>query len=152
MVIGSDMTVENDDHFPYLKAKGWRQTSKATAVYNCIAYAAGDESALWWPESLDAYWPEGATGEETVAAVAAAFGTLGYYPCDDGTFEDGYEKVAIYALRSEATHAAKQVGREWRSKLGPDEDIAHTLEGLEGPCYGKVAAYLKRPTSKPDIK
>jgi len=143
------MTVENDAHFPRLKAEGWRQTSEATAVYNCIAYAAGDENCPWWPESLDAYWSEGATNEETVSAFIEAFGTLGYCQCADGTFEEGYEKVALYALHTEPTHAAKQVGTEWRSKLGPDEDIAHTLAGLEGPLYGSVVAYMKRVQQAP---
>jgi hypothetical protein len=28
-----------------------------------------------------------------------------------------------------------------------DEDIEHTLEGLEGRCYGNIAAFLKRRIS-----
>ena len=34
--------------------------------------------------------------ESDVAAFVAAFSTLGYEPCTDGTLEDGFEKIAIY--------------------------------------------------------
>jgi len=56
-----------------------------------------------------------------------------------------FEKVAIYALDGEPTHAARQLSDgTWTSKLGKDIDITHTLRALEGSTYGQVAAYLKR--------
>ena len=67
--------------------------------------------------------------------------------CPDGGWEDGFEKIALYGLNEAAVrHAALQVQDGlWRSKLGPGEDIELTLEGLAGPLYGRVIAYLKRP-------
>ena len=54
--------------------------------------------------------------------------------------------MAIYALQGKPTHAARQLGDgRWTSKLGKEVDITHTLVGLEGPVYGQVAAYLRRP-------
>ena len=55
----------------------------------------------------------------------------GYAPIgEDGPLQDGYEKIAIYALDGEPTHAARQLdtGR-WTSKLGKHEDIEHDTPG-----------------------
>jgi hypothetical protein len=47
-------------------------------------------------------------------------------PCDDGTYEQGYEKVAIYERIGAVTHAARQLSAtEWTSKLWQLEDISH---------------------------
>jgi hypothetical protein len=78
-------------------------------------------------------------------------GTIGYIECEDGSLEPGFEKIAIYAVQETGggltpTHAAKQLadGR-WTSKLGPYEDIEHTLlENVNCPTYGAAVAYLKR--------
>ena len=47
---------------------------------------------------------------------------------------------------NEAKHAAKQLynGR-WTSKVGGNVDIEHDLLDLEGPCYGNVVMYFRRP-------
>ena len=80
-----------------------------------------------------------------------AYGTVGYIECADGSFEQGFEKIAIYAARETGggltpTHAARQLpsGR-WTSKLGSCEDIEHTdPQAVNCPAYGNVVAYLKR--------
>jgi hypothetical protein len=58
--------------------------------------------------------------DETVDSFILAFGILGYSPCDDGTLEEGFEKVAIYVDESETpTHMAKQLpSGMWTSKCG----------------------------------
>ncbi len=139
-----------DRDFPQLRREGLRRTSEP-AYYNCIAFVAGDARRRWWPGDYhpdwsDDYWPEGVPQEETVAAFVRALATVGYEPCADGSLEAGVEKTALYALPSGVVrHAAlQQPDGTWISKLGPDEDIQHTLAGLEGPCYGQVVAFLKR--------
>ena len=85
--------------------------------------------------------------ESSVAAYVAAFGVLGYEPCTNGALEDGFEKVAVYALPSGVTHMARQLdtGR-WTSKIGGLEDIEHGSPAeLEGVEYGEVAQYMRRP-------
>ena len=69
--------------------------------------------------------------------------------CDAERPEAGYQKVALFAVADETTHAARQlaIGR-WTSKLGPREDIEHGLRELEGYVYGTVAMLLKREKSK----
>jgi len=65
----------------------------------------------------------------------------------DGSFEEGFEKLAIYGSGLMYTHAARQLpdGR-WTSKLGQHEDITHTTtEAIEGSDYGEVVQCMKRP-------
>ncbi len=137
----------NPDRFPNAEAEGYDETSPATRAYNCIAYAAGDTTKWWWPDSAPhAHWPKDIPQSETVEAFLECYGGLGYETCNDGQFEEGFEKVAIYALNNVVTHAALQLqnGR-WTSKLGKDIDIEHhTLEILAGPHYGQVVRYLRR--------
>lgn len=132
--------------FPRLQNTPYRVTSPPTWRYNCIAWAAGDESRWWWP--MDPfYWPAGVPSEETISAFETAYQTIGYEVCADGTLEAGIEKVAIYADRSGAPkHAARQLddGR-WTSKLGRSVDISHTLEGLESAAYGRAVRFMARP-------
>lgn len=139
-----------DHYFPALKGRG-RQTSDPE-YYNCIAYAADDLQRKWWPDSFPPgsrdYWPLPVNNppDERIEIFLEGFATLGYLPCEDGKFVPGFEKVAFYADGGIVRHAAKQQpDGTWRSKLGPDEDIEHPLDGLEGWFYGYVAAYLKRP-------
>jgi hypothetical protein len=145
------MSRETD--FPNLRPGDWRQCSDPDPRYNCIAFAAGRTDVYWWPEPfpdpLNDYWPPGIRREETVDAIGELYQSLGYQTCADPGLEPGYEKVAIYANGSEATHAARQlqIGR-WVSKLGPQEDIEHgSLDDLAGPCYGQVVRILRRPLS-----
>jgi hypothetical protein len=139
-----------DTDFPRLRGEGFRRTSEP-AYYNCIAFVVGDTRRKWWPGEYHPfispdYWPRTAPNEETLKAFTIALGTVGYSPCTEANPEPGYEKVALYAARDEIKHAALQLeDGTWRSKLASDEDIEHTLPGLEGPAYGKVVAYLKRP-------
>ncbi|MDA2915927.1 hypothetical protein MYX64_03665 [Nitrospinae bacterium AH_259_B05_G02_I21] len=78
-------------------------------------------------------------------ALTVLFEQLGYRVCPEAGLEEGYEKIAIYASRGGATHAARQLENgKWTSKLGENIDIEHTLAGLEGPDYGEVVRILKR--------
>lgn len=99
-----------------------------------------------WPAELGYWWPDGIPNKEEVESFVALFESLNYQHCDNPDVEDGYEKVAIYAKGDDPTHVALQLeSGEWSSKLGPDEDIAHTtLTELEGPSYGAPVAFLRR--------
>jgi hypothetical protein len=89
-------------------------------------------------------------GERTLAAFIQALATVGYAPCPDGSLEPGWEKVALYATDEGPTHAARQLPSGcWTSKLGPDDDIEHALEGLCSPLYGSVVQFLRRMVTGP---
>lgn len=133
---------------PNLHSANYRITSKASPNYNCIAWAAGEESRWWWPDQQNlAYWPIDVPREETLEAFLQVYEIQGFEICENEELEPGYEKIALYALANNVpTHAARQLqNRKWTSKLGPQEDIEHILRDLEGPTYGSVVAILRRP-------
>lgn len=133
--------------FPRLRYEFFQVQSPRTAQYNCIGWAIGDDQNVWWPDGK--YWPAGIRKDESVATFIALFATLGYERCDSADLEPGFEKVVLYMdeQHGRVTHAAHQLpdGR-WSSKLGPQWDISHSLEGVCGPspAYGRVAQILRR--------
>lgn len=134
--------------FPNLRDNGYSITSLAAIEYNCIAWAAGDTEAWWWPDPLNlGYWPSGIPREETIESFIKLYRTLGYAVCKNVGYEDGFEKIAIYVdSNGKPTHIARQLrSGHWTSKLGQLEDIEHTtLESLGGSQYGTVAVIMKR--------
>ncbi len=134
--------------FPRLSADGYEIKSEFDVGYNCIAFAAGDQTRWWWPDQYGfGYWPPAVPRQTTLSGFIEAFSALNYIPCETSGLEPGYEKVAIYASQAgEPTHAARQLPSGiWVSKLGELEDIEHhTLAGIEGQIYGYVAQILKR--------
>lgn len=131
-------------HFPKLRDTGYDETSRATRDYNCLAWAAGETHRRWDPNEPNDYWP--AVRAQTIPAFIAAYATRRYTLCDDGELEEGYEKIAIYAIAKKPVHAARQLSDgKWTSKLGRDIDIKHpTVEGLKSAVYGEVEVYMKR--------
>jgi hypothetical protein len=137
-------------HLPGLRS--FRIASDASDLYNCVAWALGDTSR-WWqasegPDSRVKYfWPDDVPDDDTVQAWTLLFRAHGFEPCEDGAYEEGFLKVAIYGDDDGATHVARLDGPGvWVSKLGRDVDIVHeTYEELEGDYYGKVQAFMKKP-------
>lgn len=125
----------------------YKITSAESRHYNCIAFAAGETKRWWWP--IGAYWPANIPREETISCFVLAFQTLGYLPCDEGTLEADFEKIALYADENNVpTHMARQLHNGlWVSKCGSLEDIEHAeLDALSE--YGVVVKFLKRPVQK----
>jgi len=121
-------------------------TSPETPEYNCFAWAVGVTDEFWEPGRT---WPIDTPTAHEVQVVIDAYRTRGFELCQDGSLEQGVEKLAIYADEDgEPTHAARQLtnGR-WTSKLGTWEDIEHDLADLEGPhpAYGTVTNFMRRP-------
>ena len=63
--------------------------------------------------------------------------------------EYGYEKVAIFELNGNVTHASRQLKNgDWTSKLGWQHgvsfDVSHTIESISNGYYGDVSIYMKR--------
>jgi hypothetical protein len=137
--------------FPDLTESEYTVKSRRTARFNCIAWAADDSSRYWWPDpQYQVFWPSSAPHEETLIAFQMAYASIGYVPCDDGTLEDGFEKIAIFMDADGPTHAAWQKpDGSWSSKMGPLEDIVHQrldrMAGPRGRAYGKPETYMRRP-------
>lgn len=147
----------NPAQFPKLTDADYTVTSPVDRKYNCIAWAADDATAWWWPDQFNiGKWPAEAPRAETLAAFQEAYGMLGYMRCDNGAHEPGVEKIALYAAREadgtlSPTHAARQLENgNWTSKLGDLEDIEHRrLDSLENDIYGKAVIFLQRPRKAP---
>lgn len=138
------------DAFPALAHTGFRETSPATDGYNCIAWAAG-VSDRWWEPCAGYHWPDGVPRNYSVETLEAAYKAMGYKVCKDGALEEGFEKVAIFAIDKDFyEHAARQLpDGKWTSKLGKNKDIEHDLaSALEGADYGKIVRYMKRPRNE----
>lgn len=97
------------------------------------------------------YWPPAVPRDSSIAGFIAAFRTLGYDLCSDGSLERGRQKIALYGLPSmggliSATHASRQLESGlWTSKMGPQHDISHLgPEHVCGPVYGHAIHYLSR--------
>ena len=74
--------------FPELVDTGYAVTSPPTPEYNCIGWAAGEDDRWWWPDAAGvSYWPTGVPREETIAAFAAAFATIGFAPSTNPNLE-----------------------------------------------------------------
>jgi hypothetical protein len=58
--------------FAELAAAGYKPKSEKSAAYNCIAYAAGDETRKWEGYREGGYhWPDGAKEGHHLEALAA---------------------------------------------------------------------------------
>jgi hypothetical protein len=143
------------DKLPNLIDGVYKITSCFDTRYNCIAWAADDTKAWWWPSSSPDYWPIGGNDiEPTIWAFAEAFETLGYVECQDPSPEDGWEKIAIFATLEDgelmAQHATWQLeDGSWPSKLGDFEDISHSkLADVHCEEYGVDLLYMRRRRSK----
>lgn len=127
-------------------------TSRWTIKYNCIAFAAKDETQPWWPVPPGAspryyYWPPGLPLEENVRSFLAAFATLGFEQCQTSGHEFGYEKVALYVDAYDSPkHMARELGDGiWYSKLGDYQDIRHhALDGVENAVYGQAKYFMRK--------
>jgi hypothetical protein len=130
---------------PNLTADNYRITSPTTWEYNCIAWAVGITDVWWWP-TPGRFWPADVPREETLAAFVAALATRGFSSCATSELEEGLETIALYAVGTVPTHAARQLPNGWwTSKLGPSFDIEHaTLEAVAGGVYGEPVAFLSK--------
>jgi hypothetical protein len=145
-----------DNHTPTSRATPWPdEPEKPFYVYNCLAFAVGDKKRFWWPGNPGSYWPR-SNGEQTVDEIASVLREyFGYKKCDDGAFEKGVRKLAIFEnYKGEPSHVAVQPANrngKWVSKMGYNIDMEHDLHALETRAedthgrhgYGKVARYLK---------
>jgi len=118
--------------------------------YNCIAWAAGDNTQWWEPDVWgNYYWPPNVPRQITLDAFIKAYETLGFVRCRDGKHEDNIIKIALYVdAQGIPTHAARLLPNgKWTSKCGIYEDIEHELKELCGPplFYGNIACYMKKP-------
>lgn len=143
--------------FPRLRESDHKVTSTDTDSYNCVGWVHNDVEHYWDP---DHHWPQAVDAsddsEDDLASYLDLFKWMGFEPCEDGSLEDGYLKIAVYSVehaalgqaKREFTHVARQLpsGR-WSSKGGVLQDFRHELDALEESGVlkrSKVSDYLRR--------
>ncbi len=132
--------------FPKLRKSNHKINSSRSWYYNCFAFVVGNKKQFWWPDD-EGFWPAGCRREESVGALVDVLKKFGFSECEDGNFEIGHERVAIYARAGIPQHVALQPTNRkgmWISKLGGAHDIIHELSALEDGDYGCVVEFLRR--------
>ena len=132
------------DFFPKITPSNCRCTSPATYDYNCIAWAY-ERDDVWCQPGF--FWPI-PRKENTIKAYKELFSSIGYRRCEDASYEEGFQKIALYIKDEKPTHAARQLATgKWTSKLGSNIDVEHDYpEVLDGPEYGSASIFMKRTT------
>jgi hypothetical protein len=133
--------------FPQLDTGHFEITSPPTIDYNCIGFAAGDETHWWQPGQ---HWPL-CEPKLTLESYVATFEKLGYKACKSRDLEKKFEKVAIFMCGNDidSIHMSRQLPTGiWKSKCGSSYDIEHALSGLEGGMYGDVIMTMRRSNQK----
>ena len=143
--------------FPDLTKLNHRVTSHPTPderypkrpyyVYNCLGMAVGDTTKFWWPGGRG-YWPR--QSEDTIEEIVWLLSSeYGYVPCEDGSFQQGTRKIAIFAdaqrvpqhVAFQPLHTGSQ-RRKWKSKMGYNVNIEHELWAVAGQCYGTPSVFM----------
>lgn len=135
--------------FPNLAPSAYTVTSRRDGKYNCVAWAAKEDTYLWWEPIREpgCFWPEELPMDYAFENYVKVFELFGYRRCVDSSLKSGFEKVAVYQCADGSFgHVARQVSSgAWTSKLGPHEDIEHsTLSDLDCDDYGIPTVYLER--------
>jgi hypothetical protein len=146
--------------FPKLATDtAFKVTSDRDPNYNCISWSTVRTDVFIWPTRVKidgVYWPDHLPCDTNLSTFMQLYADKGYEVCDDHSFEEGFQKIAIYQDPStgEVTHAARQrADGYWTSKLGYEEDIQHldpfTIENIK---YGFAVIFMKRPNSSSSRK
>src|SRR5262249_48598720 len=122
-----------------------RPSSEATGDYICFSLAVGDIKRIWAPEKY-CWWLQKIPRSRSIASFVRLFEALGYKRCDDGKYERGVRKIAIFALRGHVKHVAVQPPDKrgkWHSKMGSNVNIHHALDEIAGEQYGEVVQFMR---------
>ena len=124
----------------------FKLTSPATYQYNCIAYALGMSDR--WVDHIDIpwhWWPPVEKGD-SVSHLMEAFRYFGFEECGlDDEIDDTYDKIAIYEISDDWTHAAKVVANGiYHSKFGSSYDGTHSNGNVLSAQYGNVSVIMRR--------
>jgi hypothetical protein len=150
-IISAFPKLKDDSHF--------KITKRPCPDYNCFAWAANHDDVFWTPLPEDkrplnyggvSYnWPFDQAEDTKPETMIRIFSKLGYVICENGDYEDGYRKIALYIKDDNITHAARQLvsGKLkglWTSKLGQWFEIIHgTAYTIEGDGYGTVIQFMR---------
>lgn len=138
--------------FPNSTDNNWRWKSQPTWEYNCLAFSVHREDVWMWPDEREQFsWPVGMPRGDDIATLRAFFQSIGFSVCASTAIEAGFEKIAIYAMGTDPSHVARQIGSgRWKSKMSGGIDIEHDdLTVLADGDYGNVQLIMRRKWNGP---
>jgi hypothetical protein len=146
-----------ESQMPSLVGSNYEPQSNRNAGYNCFAWAIRDSEHFVEPPGRPPWfrWRKDLPTWISLSNYVRFYELEGGFErCEDGSLEEGYEKIALFADGIVPMHAARQLpcGR-WTSKLGRGIDVVHDLETLDGAQdMGSLAVFMKRacPGPPPD--
>lgn len=142
----------SDPRFPNSYDEPFIIKSPSTIDYNCIAWAVEITDKSFWPEPTpysSQEWPKDIPFEETLEAFIKFYESFDFEKCDNGEYDEAYLKIAIYTKNEIPQHAARQLNENmWTSKLGPSNDVRHTLKSMSNGYYGNVAQFMRKKISR----
>ncbi len=140
-----DIRSEIESQFPNITGKNFK-IIKSNTKFNCVAYSLDYyEDWIWTNEKT---WPYDKIPRNSgIEGFKNLYKSYGHQECYNPNCEAEYDKIAFYSKQGEPSHACKQFGNMWRSKLGLSVIIEHELEWLCGDtddAYGEVEFIMRR--------
>ena len=140
-----DIKSEIELWFPKIIGKSFN-IIKTNDSFNCVAYSL--DIFTEWVWTNEKAWPYQQIPRSLgLDGFKKLYELYGYIETDNSLHEVGYDKIAFYSKGDIPTHACKQFGKMWRSKLGCSVIIEHELDWLCGNsdnAYGDVNFIMKR--------
>ena len=140
--------------FPPLRITGnFHQNSNPDARYNCIGWALGLNDLFVASDNVPwHWWPSGISRDFSENSLLECFKCFGFLECDDATIEPSFDKVALYSLNGQWTHAARVIDVDrYHSKFGYNVDGFHKSGNVLSTKYGTVYKFMKRPLNNRGI-
>lgn len=137
--------------FPRLLNDGnFHQISEPTPLYNCIGWALGLDSLFVSPDNVPwHWWPYHFGNLYSEQALIDCFEYFGFEICEENDYDSDYDKVALYSLNGNWTHAAKVLDANiYYSKFGSNIDGYHSSGDWLSSKYGTVYKFMRRKVSE----
>ena len=96
------------------------------------------------------WWPSLVPRDSKQTTLIKAFEAVGFEVCKDGEPQKGYDKVALYSLNGQWTHAARILSTSiYHSKMGRSWDVQHSSGDIfKETIYGTVFCFMQRKKSR----
>ncbi len=114
--------------------------------YNCIAFALGINDRWVDHEDIPWHWWPPVEKGASIDHLKRVFQYFGFEECGlDDQLDEMYDKVALYEVSNEWTHAARVVATGvYHSKFGESYDGRHSSGSVLQAQYGNVCLIMRR--------
>lgn len=143
-----DSNKEIESWFPNIIGKPYKIINELNFEeneFNCIAFTLNIYDTYIWTNEKS--WPYDKIPRNSgVIGFKKLYELYGYIETNNLEYENGYDKIIFYSKNNYPTHAAKQFGKNWRSKCGK-YIIEHKSDWICGDSeysYGNITFIMKK--------